>query len=390
MVHLSNAVASFTLDIYKEIIKKAPGENVFFSPFSVSLAMGMLDLGAKGKTADQIETVMHFKSPGHEHADKGDSSCHRSGKAGDTHKEYKELLTNLNAPQSLYELNVANRLYGQKGYEFVQEFLRSTKEIYQASLETVDFQKSTEEARKEINAWVEKQTNEKIKDLFKQGSLDTSTVLVLASAIYFKGKWRSQFKIEFTNNAPFFVNKNEKKTVRMMSQTGQFQLTDLTAMKCKVLELPYEGDLSMLIILPNEIDGLSEIEPKITDENVTEILKLDGPKITVHVSLPHINIAKTYNFIPLLENLGIVDLFTNHADLSGISTKDALKVSAIVHMAYVEVNEEGTVAAAATGVGVSLTSIPVIPQFNVNHPFMFLIRHIPSNLIFFKGRYISP
>ncbi|KAM8966961.1 leukocyte elastase inhibitor-like [Pelodytes ibericus] len=367
---LSKSIAEFDLDVYKELVKNAPEENMFYSPLSISLAFGMVSLGAKGKTLAEIE---------------------KTGNLIDIHKEFKGLLSLLNAPNEHYELSVANRLYGQKGFDFVPEFMAQTEDLYNAKLEAVDFQNNAEGARQTINLWVEKQTKEKIKELFAKGSIDDSTVMALANAIYFKGKWVKKFNKEATQDGIFKVNKNEKKTVKMMSQTGKFKLGVLPEMQCKMLELPYVGDLSMLIILPDKDDGLSEAEAKMIPGMMEKVIKSENLIVReVHVTIPRFKSETEYDLIPVLTAIGMNNLFTSEANLTGISIKKALTVSAAVHKAYVEVNEEGTEAAAATGIGISVTSMPIVDTFTTDHPFMYIIKHNPTQSILFQGRCMSP
>ncbi|XP_053322849.1 serpin B3-like [Spea bombifrons] len=388
MDNLSKSISSFSFDCYKELNKNEPQGNIFFSPSSISLAMGMVDLGAKGNTAAQIEKTMYFGRPGDN--TKSLPSSQEGCKVEGVHREFKQLLTDLNAHSKIYELSLANRLYGQKGFEFVTQYLICTEELYNAKLETVDFQNDTETARQTINSWVAGQTNDKIKELLAKNSIDTSTVLALVNAVYFKGKWKKPFKIEDTKDEIFNVNKNEKKTVKMMSQTGNFMLGHLPDIKSKILALPYEGDLSMFILLPDEVDGLTQVEGKITAEILENATKIENMReAKVNLKLPSFMIETTFDLIPVLKNLGMTDLFSINVNLSGISSQ-TLKVSTIVHKSYVEVNEEGTEAAAATGVGVVAVSAPLLIDFHVNHSFMLVIKHNQSNTLLFHGKYTSP
>ncbi|KAL8182582.1 UNVERIFIED_CONTAM: hypothetical protein K2H54_058421, partial [Gekko kuhli] len=215
MISLSAANTEFCLDLCKELSKQNAGKNIFFSPMSIQAALAMVMLGAKGKTEAQMEKVLHFnkiKTSGYEHA--SETSKEQPGatglqceKPGGVHSLFQALLSQISKPTKDYEFSIANRLYGAMGFEFVKQYVRRTKELYHSELERVDFLNAVERARRTINSWVESQTNGKIRDLFPYGNLSPSAVLVLVNAIYFKGKWLSRFKKEYTEELPFWSNK---------------------------------------------------------------------------------------------------------------------------------------------------------------------------------------
>ncbi len=247
-----------------------------------------------------------------------------------------------------YELRVANALWGQKRYRFLDEFLETVRTNYDGQLSEVDFVKAAETARKTINTWVEKKTNNKIKNLIPKGVLNSMTRLVLTNAIYFKGNWAKQFKMDKTKDTPFTLANGRKVNVAMMNQTGQFNYMETESFQA--LELPYVDDeLSMIILLPKEFDGLDEFEKTLTAENLSKWLgNLRNRKVIV--SIPKFKMTSQFGLAPVLKSMGMVDAFSANADFSGMNGKRDLFISAVIHKAYVDVNEEGTEAAAATAV----------------------------------------
>uniref|UniRef100_A0A3P9C3A7 Serpin B6 n=1 Tax=Maylandia zebra TaxID=106582 RepID=A0A3P9C3A7_9CICH len=276
-----------------------------------------------------------------------------------------------------------------------QEFLKGTKKHYNAELESVDFKGNAEEARVHINSWVEKQTQDKIKDLLSQDAVGSLTKLVLVNAIYFKGSWNTQFKEEKTADVHFRLNKNDTKPVKMMQQKSKFPFATIPEANCKILEMPYKGnDLSMLIFLPNDIEddttGLEKLEKELTYQNFVDWTRPDMSPNEVDVKLPRFKMEK-YDLEKILTNMGMENAFDIYKrDFSGMSPANDLIVSKVVHKAFVDVNEEGAEAAAATGVDMEIRSIMIPAEFVADHPFIFFIRHKPTKSILFVGRYCSP
>uniref|UniRef100_A0A674P9S8 Serpin B6 n=1 Tax=Takifugu rubripes TaxID=31033 RepID=A0A674P9S8_TAKRU len=352
--------------------------NIFYSPFSISSALAMVLLGARGNTAAQMSEV-HHSNPA----------------ADDVHVSFSQLLNELHKENAPYALSVANRLYGEQSYQF--DFLGSTKKHYRAELESVDFRAAAETSRSNINSWVEKQTEGKIKDLLAKGIVTGDTRLVLVNAIYFKGNWDKQFKEKATRDATFHISKNSSKPVKMMHQSSKFPFTFIPEATCQVLELPYVGkELSMLIFLPNQMEdsttGLEKLEKLLTYDNFMEWTRPDMMDVVeVQVGLPRFKMEEKCNMKNILVSMGMVDAFDVAAsDFSGMSPANDLVLSEVIHKAFVEVNEEGTEAAAATGAVMNLRSARHSERFYADHPFLFFIRHNPSRNILFAGRYCSP
>ncbi|KAF1598263.1 UNVERIFIED_CONTAM: hypothetical protein FQV15_0012649, partial [Eudyptes pachyrhynchus] len=231
-----------------------------------------------------------------------------------------------------------------------------------------------------------------IQDFLEPGSVDLDTVLVLVNAIYFKGIWKTAFKEDHTREVPFTVTKQESRPVQMMCQNGTFKVAAVAAENMKILELPYaSGELSMLVLLPDDVSGLEQLENKISFE---KLMEWSSPNVMekrrVKVYLPRMKIEEKYNLTSVLMALGMTDLFSPSANLSGISSAESLKISEAIHEAYMEVNEEGTEMAGSTGVIGDIKHSSEFEEFRADHPFLFLIKHNPTNSILFFGRYCSP
>jgi serpin B len=363
--------STFALDIYQKL-RDTKG-NLFFSPYSISTALAMTHAGARESTADQIAYTLHFTLPRRE-----------------LHPAFGALEAKLNAIQSQgdVQIHVANSLWPQTGYPFLEDYLQLIEKHYGSSITPVDYISATEEARQTINRWVEKKTQEKIKDLIQRGMLDASTVMVLTNAIYFKGNWARQFEEETTTEAPFRVATNRTVEVPMMRQAASFKYTQMDGIQ--ILELPYEGNsLSMLVLLPAKVDGLQELERALTVEKL-RAWTADLRAIHIRVVLPRFKVTSRFSLGKTLIDMGMFDAFdVERADFSDMDgKKNSLFISEVAHKAFVEVNEEGTEAAAATGVIMQTTSIA--PEFVADRPFLFLIRESATGSILFMGRIVDP
>jgi len=367
----AEANTAFAIDLYAQL-KKQEG-NLFFSPYSISTALAMTYAGARGNTAAQMAEVLHFKL-----------------EPEVLHRAFGQLVADLNeqGKKGAYELAVANALWGQKGYGFLKEFLDLTRENYGAGLNEVDFAGATEAVRQRINKWAEDETRGKIKDLIPKGVLTIATRLVLTNAIYFKGNWASQFKKEATRDAPFTLLDGEKVDVPMMDQREDFGYMERETFQA--LELPYVGEeLSMVVLLPREVDGLTALEALLTAENLSEWLPALR-KRKVQVYLPKFKMTSAFESSKALKSMGMTDAFSLAlADFSGMNGgTEPLSISKVIHKAFVDVNEEGTEAAAATAVVVH--GGMGAPTFRADRPFLFLIRDNKSGSILFMGRVVNP
>ncbi|XP_074002299.1 serpin B6-like [Numenius arquata] len=379
MDSLCAANTTFALDLLRKLCEKKSGQNVFFSPFSISSALSMILLGSKGNTEAQIAKVLSLN------------------KSEDAHNGYQSLLSEINDPNTKYILRTANRLYGEKTFEFLSSFIESSQKLYHAGLEQTDFVNASEDSRKQINGWVEERTEGRIQNLLAEGILNSLTRLVLVNAIYFKGNWEKQFNKESTAERPFHINKNETKPVQMMFKKATFNMTYIGDFKTKILELPYVGnELSMIILLPDAIQdestGLESLESELTYEKLIDWINPEMMDPTeIRVSLPRFKLEEDYDLKPLLSSMGMPDAFDlGKSDFSGMSAGNELVLSEVVHKSFVEVNEEGTEAAAATAGVMMLRCARIVPEFTADHPFLFFIRHNKTSSILFCGRFCSP
>jgi len=369
---LMNGNTAFALDLYGEL-REEEG-NLFFSPYSISTALAMTYAGARGNTEKQMAQVLHFTLP-----------------QDQLHPAFASMEAALKAIQEKgeIELRVANALWPQKDYVFLKEFLELTKKYYGSAITPLDYKTAHEAARRTINAWVEEKTNDKIKDLIQEGVLDALTRLVLTNAIYFKGNWATQFDKNRTEDAPFHLLSGKSVETPLMHQKQTCGYAEFEGLQ--VLELPYVGDaLSMVVLLPKEVDGLAELEHRLTVENLekwTNQLR----KQEVSIFLPKFSMTSQFQLGKTLASMGMPDAFNMSADFSGMDGTKNLFISAVIHKAFVAVDEEGTEAAAATGVVISLKAAPrPAPVFRADHPFVFIIRDNVSGSILFFGRVVDP
>ena len=361
---------AFATDLYAKL-KNEKG-NLFFSPYSISTALAMTLAGARGNTAQQMTNVLHFAVP-----------------QDRIHPAFAGLEAELNAIQrkGKVQLSVANSLWPQKGDPFLPEYVGLLKRYYGTSVTPLDYVRASETARNTINDWVEKKTNRKITDLIKPGILDSLTRLVLANAIYFKGNWVSQFDPKETTDRRFHVAPDKDTKCQSMSREGTYAYAETPDMQ--VLELPYAGgDLSMIVLLPRKTDGISVLEGELTAAKLAKWMKALRER-EVMVLLPKFKLTCEFGLKKTLTAMGMTDAFNDKADFSGMDGTHFLFISAVVHKAFVDVNEEGTEAAAATAVE-ETQGIPMMPVFRADHPFVFLIRDKHNGSILFLGRVTDP
>jgi serine protease inhibitor len=368
------ANTAFALDLYQR--EKAKTANLFFSPYSISTALAMAYVGARGQTAEEMARALHFNQPLPE-VNQG---------FADLDARFEQIES-----EKHVQLGVANSLWAQRDYVFRPEYLELSRSDYHVDLRQVDFAAKPDEIRKEINSWVAEKTHDKIEELLQPGQVDSRTRLLLCNAIYFKGNWATQFDPKATRPESFFVHSNQTVSVPMMSRSlsvrhhayGGFTL----------FALPYAGDeLAMIILLPNAIDGLDAIEQPLNAAALRAWLTtLDSsvPNEAV-VTMPKFKLDCRLNLANDLAAMGMPSAFDARADFSGITEKRDLFISGVAHQAYVDVNEQGTEAAAATGVVMRPLSIrqPVI--LKVDHPFLFLIIEQQTGSVLFLGRITNP
>jgi serpin B len=365
----------FAFSLYQKIAGAEPnrGKNVFFSPYSISTALGMTYAGARGETAQQMAAALRFNED--------QEALHRS---------FRDLAARLDGTGKPYQLKIANALWGQRDFPFEAQYLSLIEKYYAGGFQTLDFAQAPEAGRTTINQWVERQTAGKIQELLRSGDISPATRLVLTNAIYFKGEWETSFDIKQTRPAPFKVIPGNTVEVPMMVRTGQLPYTETDTLQA--VELPYAGkDLAMVLLLPK--DDLGSLEQYLSRQQVG-ILLTQMQSTRLSLQLPRFKFDARYalqnqEYLPAL---GMVDAFDSRkADFSGLTGRRDLAVSGVFHKAFIDVNESGTEAAAATGGAVSLTSLPSREiVFRADHPFLFLIHHKPTGSILFMGRIANP
>ncbi|KAK6194762.1 hypothetical protein SNE40_000328 [Patella caerulea] len=372
MESMAQSIMKFGLDILRTIAFSKPTENIFVSPFSIQTAMAMLHLGTRNNSKAEVEKVLYFDF----------DSIH--GSLG----EYLQIL---NQKESSYVLSSANRVFINNKYKFLEEYLQTLQATYKAEAQTCDFITNAEGEKDKINKWVEGETNSKIKDLVPSGMLNPLTVMVLVNAIYFKGNWENQFEVEDTQSEEFYVDSSSYVEVPMMKMKRKFKFGQSDDLGCSILELPYvKKDLSMVLLLPQQIDGVTSLVNNLTPSKLNKLMK-EMTEVKVDIALPKFKLEADLNLKEVLINLGLSDIFDGRkADLSGIDGTRELYVSDAFHKAFIEVNEEGTEAAAATAV-VKMKRKRVIPKiFRAYHPFIFFIKDNKSGMILFWGKLQNP
>ncbi|MBI3861419.1 MAG: FHA domain-containing protein [Planctomycetia bacterium] len=397
LAEVTGSCNRFAFDLHSKLAGR-PG-NLFFSPSNIAMALGMTLAGAAAATAEEIAEVLHATLP-----------------EDRFHEGLRELQ---NATQTGRDgLKLANRLWGQAGHRFLPAFQEATERCYGARLAELDFRAAAESARQQINAWVAEQTADKIQGLIPAGALDPLTRLVLTTAIYFKGAWRQEFDEHHTEKIPFWTEPGSSHSVLTMRQTAQFLYGEFDGVQ--VLELAYRpcsvewrstkhGDivhlqpiqtggrssnLVMNILLPSRVDGLRQIEARLTAESLETLTTLES--CLVDVTIPKFKIESSFTLNQVLESLGMRRAFSpDEADFSRMSdNREGLFLSAAIHKAFVDVNEKGTEAAAATAIVMCAAGLMVEPPqpkiFLADHPFLFLIRDRVTGLIHFLGRVVEP
>ena len=368
------AVNRFGFDLYGRI--KADDQNLICSPASAAVALSMASGGARSETEAEMLRVLHV-----EPTSKADSQA-----------SFGHLLAALNGRDGKdgLILRVSDRLWGQRGFSFESSFLDTLGGRYHAPLERVDFAGATEQARLTINEWAAKETHDRIRNLLKAGDVDDDTRFVLTNAVYFKGAWEQPFSPRMTRDLPF-AGAGGRVQVRMMAQEGTFGYT--RGGGAQLLELPYRGGLSMIVVLPDDEDGLPSVERAIGGRYDDSIAAL-RPAL-VDLQLPRWTFSSRIELNAPLIALGMPRAFSRAtADFSGMTHEQALHLQTAVQAAFVDVDEVGTEAAAATAVVGGLDSEeaprpkPIV--FHADHPFLFLIRDRATGAVLFLGRVASP
>lgn len=365
---------AFALQLYGQL-RATPG-NLFFSPYSISTCLAMTYAGARGETEQQMARVFHFP-----------------GEQAQVHSSFGELQRQLGeAAKEGIELNVANALWAEKEPPLLPAFLQIASGEYQANVNQADFRTSAEAARNQINQWVAQKTKDKIKDILPPGSIDGMTRMVLADAIYFKGTWLKQFEKGETRDQPFHLSSARQVQAPLMHHTDEVRYMEEDAYQA--VELPYQGgELSMMVLLPRNVDGCTGLEAYLTPALLARSLS-QMKKQKVEIFLPRFKLESKFELQQTLAKMGMPNAFGAAADFSGMDGTRNLFISAVFHKAWGEVNEEGTEAAAATAITIKRSAIirePAPPPvFRADHPFIFLIRDARSGSLLFLGRLANP
>ena len=374
---VAGANSQFAFELYS---RYAPEDgNIHFSPYSISTALAMTYEGARGETAEEIRSVFHFP------ADDGER---RGG--------YRQIYEGMNAPGKNYSLSTANALWAQNGYPFLASYFSTISEYYNGNATNLDFRGDTEGSRLTINKWVEERTEDRIKELLKPGMLDSSTRLVITNAVYFMGKWERPFGN--ATSGEFRVSPGNAVTADMMrlsdSVCDDMRFNYAEDENAQIIELPYEGgEVSMLVLLPKE-DGISQLEQSLSAEGLEGLKGRMELAEMGRVELPRFKFETEYDLTGTLPAMGMGKAFEpGQADFSGMDGTRNLYIGLVVHKAFIQVNETGTEAAAATAVVIRATSIPNAPpkpSFVADHPFIFVIQQRETGNILFMGRISDP
>lgn len=378
---LSAGNSEFALELYHEMRKSADG-NLFYSPYSISLALAMTYAGARGETEEQMAGTLHYTLP--------QDNLHRSFNFLD------HILESRAEPEEWsetggFKLNIANSLWGQEGYKFLPEFTDLLGKNYGAGLRTVDFAREPDASVKKINQWVEEKTEDKIQDLLSTADIIPElTRLILVNAIYFNASWALPFEEDLTEDDYFNLPDGDRVLVPMMRQTEY--LRHRVADGYKAVMLPYNGrDLGMLIIMPDE--GEFEKFEKSFDTNIVNELQNQMSNDEVRLTMPKFAYESSFRLTDALANMGMPSAFGSQADFSGMDGTHELFIGNVIHKAVVDVDEEGTEAAAATAVvmfGAAEMAEPEPVVIRIDRPFIFLIRDFQTGTILFVGRVLNP
>ena len=368
--------SAFAFDLY-QAIREGNG-NLFYSPYSISLALAMTYAGARGETEQQMANTLHFTLP--------QDRLHPAFNALDL--ELASRGEGAEGQDGGFRLNIVNSIWGQTGYSFLPQFLDVLAESYGAALRLLDFVKAPEESRGIINDWVSDETEGTIEDLLPPDSITSDTVLVLTNAIYFNAAWSHPFDEELTRDGTFNLLDGGQVTVSMMEQTEFFGYAQGEGYQA--VELPYDGeDLSMVILLPaaGRFEGFASA---LDAQRVASILKDTNPQ-EVHLTMPKFTYESGFRLKETLAAMGMPDAFLyGVADFSGMDGTRILFIDDVIHKAFVSVDEAGTEAAAATAVVVARAAPTPPKEVTIDRPFVFMIRDIETGAILFVGRVVNP
>lgn len=377
---LSRMVVRFSVDLHKELLhsRKDKKENVTSSPFMITAALSMTFAGARENTADELLAVLR-------------------GKDEKLHENFASFMPKLSSHSHKLQFHVANRIYSDEKFPVVEEYATLVNSTYASTIQSVDFEKRSEAVRGEINDWVKVVTESKIVDLLAPGSVNPTTNVLLINAVYFKGLWESPFPASSTSRRDFNVDSKTKVQVDMMCQKQEFAISHSEELGVRAIEMPYRGGrTSMIILLPDEIEGLSHLEHHLSHCKLSNIVADLKETPNVEVIMPKLLLHQCLYLKDTLVAMGVNDLFSGKCDLSGMFKTGNPVVSEMIHSVYLQIDEDGTDAAVATPAVAAASTTTVSPaatqktEFVVDHPFMLLVLKSKSDVILFMSSVRHP
>lgn len=372
---------AFAFDLYHSV--SSSDGNVVYSPYSISLALAMTYGGARGETASQMADVLNYALPVDQFHPAFNALdldlARRPDQAADVNEKER------------FQLNIANSLWGQNGWPFLQEYLDMLAMNYGAGMRLVDFENAPESARRQINDWVSDQTRKRIKDIIPPGMIDPTTRLVLANAIYFKATWEHEFDPNETSDQPFTLLDGETVNVPMMGMETGKEFNYAAGNGWQAVALSYKGGLTEMVVIVPDAGNFESFDSTLTAERYNEILAALEPQQVI-LSMPKFSYEASYGLKDTLIQMGMEDAFDpTLADFSGMDGQRILFIGDAIHKAYIAVDEKGTEAAAATIV--LMMAGAMMPQgvvLTIDRPFFYVIRDIPTGTVLFMGRVVDP
>ncbi|MEY7850401.1 serpin family protein [Natrarchaeobius sp. A-rgal3] len=386
------ANVAFSLEALAQLRTNEPDDNLFFSPYSISVALAMTYAGARGETAEEMADVLRYDLEGENlHAAFGalEAEFERRNEDGEEVETPEWMDENEDEDDLGFQLSSANAVWTEKTYPFDDDYLELLEAYYGAGEHLVDFVESPDEARREINEWVEERTNDRIEDLLPEDSIDPATRMVLTNAVYFLAAWEYEFDQAGTQPKPFASLDGTESDVQMMSQVEEFRYAELDGHQ--LVELPYaNGETSMIVVCPAEGE-FESFEESFSVDRLAIMLE-EASRARVDLELPKFGIESEFSLVDTMQQLGMEQAFDGgRADFSGMLEDDGegLFIGEIRHQSFVEVDEEGTEAAAATAVVVETDEGPERVEMTVDRPFLFYIRDRPTETPLFVGRVVD-
>ncbi|NXR22690.1 A1AT antiproteinase, partial [Cinclus mexicanus] len=372
-VKLAPSNADFAFKLYKQIRDELPDSNIFFSPLSISTAFTMLTLGARSNTLRELHKGLAFNLTQLEEQE--------------IHEGFQHILRLLNDPHREAQLSMGNALFVDNRVELLQNFLDGVTNFYYAEAVSSNFQ-NPPEAVSEINKYVETKTHGKIVDLVK--SLDPETVMVIINYIFFRGSWERPFNSFRTRDGDFFLDAKNSVKVKLMHQNKNFNVHRDEKLSCWVVEIPYKGNVTSFFVLPDE-GTMKQVEDALLKETVSDWLR-SFKKREIYLDLPKFSVSSSYDLKSLFKKMGVAEVFSGQADLSGVAKNHLLKVSEAIHKATVDVTENGTEAAAVTLMEIMTMSLPFPPppRITFNRPFLMMIIDKTTDGLLFLGKIVNP